>query len=99
VDRVPAILPLLPAPVTLLPLLPETEAAQNALQGEALQTAFLIGVGVASGDILVSTYQRYRERIVEPAVGRVSVRISKLVGRDRTSPAVGPDDVAPGDRI
>jgi uncharacterized membrane protein YjjP (DUF1212 family)/uncharacterized membrane protein YjjB (DUF3815 family) len=60
---VPAILPLLPAPATLLPLLAETEAAQQALQGQALTTAFVIGVGVASGDILVSTYLRYRPRV------------------------------------
>jgi uncharacterized membrane protein YjjP (DUF1212 family)/uncharacterized membrane protein YjjB (DUF3815 family) len=58
---VPAILPLLPAPATLLPFLAESEAVQLALQGQALTTAFLIGIGVASGDILVSTYQRYRE--------------------------------------
>jgi uncharacterized membrane protein YjjP (DUF1212 family)/uncharacterized membrane protein YjjB (DUF3815 family) len=54
---VPAILPLLPAPATLLPLLAESEQARQALLAQALNTAFLIGVGVASGDILVSAYQ------------------------------------------
>jgi hypothetical protein len=43
------------APATLLPLLAGTEAAQQALQGQALTIAFAIGVGVAAGDILVST--------------------------------------------
>jgi uncharacterized membrane protein YjjB (DUF3815 family) len=48
---VPAILPLLPAPATLLPLLAETYQEREALQGQALGTAFAIGVGVASGSI------------------------------------------------
>jgi uncharacterized membrane protein YjjB (DUF3815 family) len=62
---VPAILPLLPAPSTLLPLLAETEPARQALQGVAAETAFLIGVGVASGSILVETSRRYRARVLE----------------------------------
>jgi hypothetical protein len=53
--------------------LAETEAAQHALQGQVLQTAFAIGVGVASGSILVTTYQWYRERVLKPsAAGAVS---------------------------
>jgi uncharacterized membrane protein YjjP (DUF1212 family) len=56
---VPAILPLLPAPATLIPLLAETEAARQALQGQALGTAFCIGVGVAVGSIAVDTGSRY----------------------------------------
>jgi uncharacterized membrane protein YjjP (DUF1212 family)/uncharacterized membrane protein YjjB (DUF3815 family) len=56
---VPAILPLLPAPATLLPLLAPPEL-QGTLEGQALATAFFIGVGVASGDILVATYRRLR---------------------------------------
>jgi uncharacterized membrane protein YjjB (DUF3815 family) len=59
---VPAILPLLPAPATLVPLLAATEKARASLQAQALTTAFLIGVGVASGDILVAIYQRRRMR-------------------------------------
>jgi uncharacterized membrane protein YjjB (DUF3815 family) len=77
----PPILPLLPAPATLLPLLAETEAAQQALQGQAVQTAFAIGVGVASGSIIVATYQRYRERVLEPAAGVVSEGVSTYVVR------------------
>lgn len=56
---VPAILPLLPAPATLIPLLAETEAARQALQGRALSTAFCIGVGVAVGSIAVEAWSRY----------------------------------------
>ena len=57
---VPAILPLLPAPATLIPLLAETDAARETLQGEALGTAFCIGVGVGVGSITVETWSRYR---------------------------------------
>jgi uncharacterized membrane protein YjjP (DUF1212 family) len=57
---VPAILPLLPAPATLIPLLAESETARQSLQGQALGTAFCIGVGVAVGSIAVETASRYR---------------------------------------
>ncbi len=43
--------------------------------------AFLIGVGVASGSILVETYQRYRARVLQPVVGVVSDRLSSHVLR------------------
>ena len=97
---VPAILPLLPAPTTMLPLLAESEAAQQALQGQALATAFLIGVGVASGDILVATYQRYRARVTiariasnvglgSPTTSHSSGRTDP--GRDAALPRSGPD--------
>lgn len=55
---VPPILPLLPAPATLIPLLAESEAAREQLQGQALATAFCIGVGVAVGSIAVDTWGR-----------------------------------------
>jgi len=84
---VPAILPLLPAPATLLPLLAETEAARQALQGQALETAFVIGVGVASGSIIVATYQRSRERWLEPVVDAVSDGMSRYVDRPRLEPS------------
>lgn len=78
---VPAILPLLPSPSTLVPQFAETEAARQALEGQAGQTAFAIGVGVASGDIAVATYQRYRERVLEPVAGVVSDGLSTYVVR------------------
>lgn len=80
---VPPILPLLPAPATLLPLLADTEAAQQALQGEALRSAFAIGVGVASGSVLVATYMWYGHPTVQPVAGAVSNRISTLGGNRR----------------
>jgi uncharacterized membrane protein YjjP (DUF1212 family) len=89
---VPSILPLLPAPATLLPLLAETEAARQALQGQALTTAFTIGVGVASGSIVVATYQRHRERFVEPIVGVVRPAERRARRRRRTDLATGESD-------
>jgi uncharacterized membrane protein YjjB (DUF3815 family) len=82
---VPAILPLLPAPSTLLPALAQTEPARQALQGLAAETAFLIGVGVASGSILVETFQRYRARVLQPVVG--VVRPIRTWGRRWRRPA------------
>jgi uncharacterized membrane protein YjjB (DUF3815 family) len=102
---VPAILPLLPAPSTLLPLLTETEAARQALQGQAVSTAFSIGVGDASGSIAVDTWLRYRERILQPAAGALSERLSARVlppGRGRGGPwrrrgePAAPRQAAPG---
>lgn len=76
---VPAILPLLPTPATLLPLLAETEAARDALQGQAFETAFAIGVGVATGSIAVATARRSRERALTPVVGAVSGGLRRRV--------------------
>jgi uncharacterized membrane protein YjjB (DUF3815 family) len=53
--QVPSILP---APATLLWLLADNDAMRQTLQGQARETAFLIGVGVASGDILTSSGER-----------------------------------------
>ena len=60
--------------------LAETEPARQALQGLAAETAFLIGVGVASGSILVEAYQRYRARVLEPVMGVVSDGLSAHSG-------------------
>jgi hypothetical protein len=57
---------------TLLPGLAETEGQQQAFQGLALERAFAITVGVASGAILLATYQRTRERILEPALHAIT---------------------------
>lgn len=70
---VPAILPLLPAPSTLLPTLTQTELARQELQGQAITTAFCIGVGVAVGVILVETSFRYRARMRVRAGGNGAV--------------------------
>jgi uncharacterized membrane protein YjjP (DUF1212 family) len=99
---VPAILPLLPGLLIVNAMLAATDAEQVALLGDALVSAFLIGVGVASGDIVVSSYLRIRERIVEPAVEVVSGSLAALVApsphrdpavaRRPTHEAGAPDD-------
>jgi uncharacterized membrane protein YjjP (DUF1212 family) len=76
---VPAILPPLPAPATLLPLLAQTEAAREALQGQAVETAFAIGVGVATGSIAAATYQRSRDRYLRPVVDVMSDSTARRV--------------------
>lgn len=76
---VPAILPLLPGLVIVQAMLAPLQAVQVALLIEALVTAFLIGVGVASGDIVVASLQRVRERILDPAVGAVTDGLAALV--------------------
>ena len=76
---VPAILPLLPSPATLLPLLAESEGVRESLQARAVETAFAIGVGVAAGAIVVETYQRTRERVLNPVVEAASTEISERV--------------------
>jgi hypothetical protein len=78
----------LPAPATLLPLLADTEGARQALEGQALRSAFAIGVGVASGSILVATYMRYGQPTLEPVTGALSERLSTLLtdaGRTHSS--------------
>jgi uncharacterized membrane protein YjjP (DUF1212 family)/uncharacterized membrane protein YjjB (DUF3815 family) len=64
---IPTILPLLPAPATLVPMLAESEQVRDALRMQALMTAYLIGAGVASGDILATAFHRYRTRRATPA--------------------------------
>lgn len=78
---VPAILPLLPGLLIVQAMLAPLQAVQIALLIEAIVTAFAIGVGVASGDIVVASLQRLRERIVEPAVGAVSDGLAAFVLR------------------
>ena len=65
----PAILPLHPAPATLPPLLAETE--DRGAGGDAGH-ALGIGVGVASGSIVVATYLRHRERFLEQVARAMS---------------------------
>jgi len=83
---VPAILPLLPGLAIVQAMLAETPAQQASLLLGALVTAFTIGVGVASGDIVVAWWQQLHERVVEPAVGLVTVGVSALgsLASDRT---------------
>jgi hypothetical protein len=52
-------------------MLADTEAARLNGLVAAAGTAFLIGTGVAIGDILVLTIRGVRDRVVAPAVGIV----------------------------
>jgi uncharacterized membrane protein YjjP (DUF1212 family) len=94
---VPAILPLLPAPATLLPLLAETEQAKQALQGQAIETAFAIGVGVACGSIVVETFLRYRSHAIDQPgaaqAGRPDRTGRRRIGRrTRTNQQAQPEE-------
>lgn len=78
---VPAVLVLLPGLTIVRAMLATSAVLQVSLLADALLTAFAIGVGVAAGDIVVSTYLRIREQIVEPVVGAVTSGIDTLVAR------------------
>jgi hypothetical protein len=72
---------LLPGLTIVRAMLATSAVLQVSLLADALLTAFAIGVGVAAGDIVVSTYLRSREQIVEPVVGAVTSGIDTLVAR------------------
>ena len=78
---VPAVLVLLPGLTIVRAMLATSAVLQVSLLADALLTAFAIGVGVASGDIVVSTYLQIRERIVDPVVGAVAGGFDTLVMR------------------
>jgi len=78
---VPAVLVLLPGLAIVRAMLAPTATLQVAGLADALLTAFAIGVGVASGDILVSTYWQVREHVLDPVVGAVASGIDTLVTR------------------
>jgi uncharacterized membrane protein YjjP (DUF1212 family) len=76
---VPAILPLLPGLQLVQALLADTDAVRiSGLIGAAL-TAFLIGTGVAMGDIIVSTVRGVRDTVVAPAVDAVAGGVDVLI--------------------
>jgi len=68
---VPAILPLLPGLQIVEALLSPADAARVVGLVGAAGTAFLIGAGVASGDIVVTTVRRMRARVT-PAIDVVT---------------------------
>jgi uncharacterized membrane protein YjjB (DUF3815 family) len=76
---VPAILPLLPGLILVRAMLAATDAARVGGLIDATATAFLVGTGVASGDIVVATVRRIQTRIVAPAVDAVSGGVDVLV--------------------
>ena len=68
---VPAVLPLLPGLQIVEALLSPADAARVVGLVGAAGTAFLIGAGVASGDIVVTTVRRMRARVT-PAIDVVT---------------------------
>lgn len=102
---VPAVLPLLPGLQIVTAMLAPTDLGRVVGLIAAVVTAFLIGVGVASGDIVLLAIRRIRDRIVAPAVDAavdavaegvevlVSGPVERAVGRLRPD---APEAVAPG---
>jgi uncharacterized membrane protein YjjP (DUF1212 family) len=68
---VPAILPFLPGLQLVQAMLAETDVARLTGLVDAAGTAFIVGTGVATGDILVQMLRGVRDQIVAPAVGAV----------------------------
>jgi uncharacterized membrane protein YjjP (DUF1212 family) len=65
-----ASLPLLPGLLVLRGLTAPSPLDGVTLLGEALGTGFAIGIGVAVGDVLVSTLIRINREVVRPAITR-----------------------------
>jgi uncharacterized membrane protein YjjP (DUF1212 family) len=76
---VPAILPFLPGLQLVQAMLAETEAARINGLVAAAGSAFLVGTGVATGDILLLAIRGVRDRIVAPAVGAVVGGVDVMV--------------------
>jgi uncharacterized membrane protein YjjP (DUF1212 family) len=76
---VPAILPLLPGLLLVQAMLATTDIARVAGLIDAIAAALLVGVGVATGDILAWTAARVRERVLAPAVSAVAGGVEVLV--------------------
>ncbi|MFN8630339.1 MAG: threonine/serine exporter family protein [Chloroflexota bacterium] len=90
---VPAVLVLLPGLTIVRAMLATSAVLQVSLLADALLAAFAIGVGVATGDIVVSTYLQIREQIVDPVAGAVAGGIDRLVTRSG-EPRAEPDEDA-----
>jgi uncharacterized membrane protein YjjP (DUF1212 family) len=76
---VPAILPLLPGLQLVQAMLAGTDSARISGLAAAAGTAFIIGTGVAIGDILILIIRGLRDRVVAPAVGKVAEGVEVLV--------------------
>jgi len=76
---VPAILPLLPGLQLVQAMLAETNVARVDGLIAAAGTAFVIGTGVAMGDILVLLIRGVRDQVVVPAVGAVAGGVEVLI--------------------
>jgi len=92
---VPAILPLLPGLQLVQAMLAPTDVERVAGLLAAAGAAFLVGTGVASGDILVQALRSVRDDLVGPAVDAVTGGIEdyivepveRRVGRSARTPS------------
>jgi uncharacterized membrane protein YjjP (DUF1212 family) len=91
---VPAILVLLPGLAIVQALLAPTNEARVAGLVGSIGIAFAIGIGVAAGDIVVTTIRGLRERVVSPAVDVVHEGVVVFVVRPLEQ-RLGPHDDAP----
>jgi uncharacterized membrane protein YjjP (DUF1212 family) len=95
---VPAVLPFLPGLQIVTALLAESDLERLVGLLGAAGTAFVIGTGVASGDVIIATLRRLRERVIpdaiEAAVGSVDAMVivpfERVVGGRRTREAKPP---------
>ena len=94
---VPAILPLLPGLQIVTAMLAVTDLARISGLIAAAVTAFLIGVGVASGDIIVLAVRGVRDLVVAPAVDAVADGVEVLVSGRHRPEAPEPGGVATDD--
>lgn len=110
---VPAVLPFLPGLQIVTALLADTNVDRIVGLLAAAATAFAIGVGVASGDIIVATVRRFRERVIPSAIeaavegvdSYVVVPFEQFIGRRARSaasavdgePEAAPDIVEPAE--
>ena len=76
---VPAILPFLPGLQMVQAMLAETEQARVNGLVAAAGTGFLIGIGVAFGDVLVGLIRGVRDQVVVPVVGAVAGGVEVFV--------------------
>ena len=76
---VPAILPLLPGLQLVQAMLAPTDVERVAGLLAAAGAAFLVGTGVASGDILVQAVRSVRDDLVGPAVDAVTGGIEDYI--------------------
>jgi uncharacterized membrane protein YjjP (DUF1212 family) len=76
---VPAVLPFLPGLQLVQAMLAETDQAQLSGLVAAAGTAFVIGTGVALGDVLVQVVRGVRDQVVRPVVGAVADGVEVLV--------------------
>ncbi len=84
---VPAIMPLLPGLQLVQAMLGADDAARITGLVGAATGAFLIGTGVASGDMAVQGILRVRDGVVAPAVGAVVEGVDTLVLQPATRAA------------